>query len=161
MSQVRLLPHLPRIGLSERDYRTFILEADRYRDHHSRAANKVGMYITRAIFRENTWHNKEKCFRHALQHHCHAPPEADDEVMSFYGALSHLVREHAGSEMLKEVSAKDDEYASRLSQGESRESVARDARAYFHSLIPNHHKPEWINLEDFQQVRLFEKQWTP
>jgi len=160
MSHVRTLPQLPQVGLPEHEYRRFIEEAERYRDHHAREAFKVAKYVSRAITKGNTWAEQVKCFKHALEHHCHAPSHADEETRAFYASLAHMVREHAGSEVLKHVSAVDDGFAARLARGERHEVIAHEAAAFFRALIPHHHKPEWLNLEDYEQVKVFEKQWT-
>lgn len=160
MSHVRTLPQLPKVGLPEHEYLRLIEEAEGYRDHNAREAFKVAKYITRAISKDRPWADREKYFKHALEKHCHARPMADAETLAFYGSLAHLVREHAGAAMLKHVSAMDDVFAERLSQGEPREAIAREAAKMFRTLIPHHHKPEWLNFEDYEQVKLFERQWV-
>jgi hypothetical protein len=160
MSHVRTLPQLPQIGLPEHEYRRLIDEAEGYRDHHAREAFKVAKYITRAIAKNRTWPEQEKYFKHALDHHCHARPMADEETLAFYASLAHLVREHAGAAVLKHVSSVDDAFAARQSRGEPRDVVAREARSFFRALIPHHHKPEWLNLDDYEQVKVFEHQWA-
>jgi len=160
MSHARTLPQLPQIGLPEHEYRRLIQEAERYRDHHAREAFKVGKYITRAVNTSHSWPEQFRCFKHALEHHCHAPPLSDEETLAFYACLSHLVRQYAGATVLKFLSSVDDGFAARLSHGEAHEQIAREATAFFRVLIPHHHKPEWLNLEDYEQVKVFERQWT-
>ena len=160
MSQARALPQLPQIGLPEHEYYRLIEEAERYRDRHAREAFKVAKYVTRAINHGKTWQEQERCFKHALDHHCQAPPQADEEILAFYGSMAHWVRQLAGAAFLKHVSAADDAFAVRLSQGEPHDVIAREAVALFRSLIPHGHKPLWLNLEDFEQVKVFERQWV-
>jgi hypothetical protein len=69
------------------------------------------------------------------------------------------VREYAGQDILKYASSQDDRYAARLRQGEPRVLIVRDAASFFHRLLPSEHKPEFLNMEDFQQLKILRQQW--
>ena len=49
---------------------------------------------------------------------------------AFYASLAHMVREHAGAEVLKYVSAMDDSFAARMDLGEAQADIAHDARRF-------------------------------
>lgn len=159
MAHTRSLPRLPEIGRPEHYYVHCVHEAERYRDENARAANKVGQYVTRAVLYCNSWEEKERCYRHALKHHCISPMGSSEEIIGFYGSLAQLVREYAGQDILKYASAQDDGFASRLRAGEPRATIVRDASAFFHKLLPTERKPEFLNMEDYQQLKILRQQW--
>jgi hypothetical protein len=118
------------------------------------------MYITRAVNYLTTWDEKFRCFEHALKHHCHAPPGASAPTLEFYSQLAQMVREHAGSEALRIASKMDDRCAARIAGGESRAVVVAEARTFFKELIPTSHRPEWMNMADYEQLKILRSQWT-
>jgi hypothetical protein len=159
LSTTHTLPALPEVGHPERYYVEGGHEADRCRDRHAHEAFKVGLYVTRAVNYLNTWEEKFRCFEHALKHHCHAPPSASPPTLEFYGQMAQMVREHAGAEALRTASKLDDRWAARIAAGEPRARVVQEARAFFKELLPTTHRPEWMNMGDYEQLRILRSQW--
>jgi len=152
---------MPRIGEPESFYAQQIQMADRLGDPHSHEAYKVGQYVTLGLDPRLTWERKLKYFDHALKRHCAPPPLPDEDVWMFYRQLADLVRTHAGEEALKLASAKDDHFAQRLANGESRERIAEDAEPFFHQLIGQlRERPNHFSEEDWQQLKLIRDQWV-
>ena len=95
----------------------------------------------------------------------HDPPvpqleNATEEVANFYLQLAHMVREQAGQEAQRVASKEDDKWAARLAAGEPRTAVVRDAEHFFHDMLHSNHKPDWINLEDYNALRILMKYWS-
>jgi hypothetical protein len=157
-AQMHALPSMPEIGHAESYYAKMVHEADRRGDPHAREAYKVGQYVTLALDRNLTWEEKLKYFKHALKRHCAPPPLPDEPVWLFYRSLANLVKQHAGQEALRLVSTEDDLYAARLNMGQTRETIENEADQFFARLIPPE-CPEWLNEEDYQQLKLMRDQW--
>ena len=70
-----------------------------------------------------------------------------------------FMHEHqVGQEALRLCSAEDDQYASRLALGSSRERIENDAEQFFAEMIPTT-KPQWFNEDDYEQMILIRDQW--
>jgi hypothetical protein len=161
MQRVRPLPEMPLIGRSESFYARQIELADKTGDLHLHEASKVGQYVTLALEPTLTWAKRMKYFDHALRRHCNPPPLPDDDVWMFYRRLSDLVRCHAGEQALRVACKKDDEFARRLSTGESRNPILIEARQFFYELMTlNDDKPPHFNDEDWSQLKLIREQWV-
>ncbi len=104
------------------------------------------------------WEEKLKYLTHALKRHCVPPPLPDDDVWMFYRSLADLVRRYAGQEALRLASQEDDLYAARLSMGQTRDKIEDEAEEFFAKLVPPE-CPDWLNKEDYQQLRLIRDQW--
>jgi hypothetical protein len=161
MTQMQhVLPPLPPIGRPETFYAKLAMEADRAGSVHGHEAAKVGQYITLALEETLPWEEKLKYFRHVLRRHCQPPPFPDEDVSAFYESLKNLARQYAGQEALRMASAQDDIYAARLSMGQEREEIEDEAEEFFRNLIGNgEHCPDWINEEDWNQLKLIRDQW--
>ena len=153
------LPHLPELGRPERFYIEHVHEADRFHDHHAHEAYKVGLYITRAINYSSSWDEKLRCFLHALKHHCVAPLVTTPAINDYYSQLAHLVREEAGAEAMRVASKADDAWAARIAAGESRSDVMHEAEKFFTNLLRSTHKPQWINLAEYEALMILKKYW--
>lgn len=151
---------MPEIGRPESHYARLVHIADQEGLTHHHEAAKVGQYVTLALDHNLQWDEKLKYFRHALKRHCCPPPYPDDQVWLFYRELAHLVREYCGHEALRLASTEDDLYAARLSMGQFREKIEDDAESFFLKLMGGHDKcPEWMNEEDWSQIKLLRDQW--
>ena len=82
----------------------------------------------------------------------------DDDVWLFYRSLADLVRRYAGQEALRMASQEDDLYAARLSMGQTREKIEDEADDFFGKLVPPE-CPDWLNEEDYGQLKLIRDQW--
>ena len=160
MSKDDRLPALPELGRPERFYIEHVHEADRFRDHHAHEAYKVGFYIARAINYSTSWGEKLRCFLHALQHHCVAPPITTPQITEYYAQLAHLVRDQAGTEAVRVASHEDDIWAARLAAGEARAAIHADVEKFFNSMLRSTHKPPWINLAEFEALMILRNYWS-
>jgi hypothetical protein len=160
MQQTRQLPKLPPIGKPESYYARQVHHADRHGDPHHHEAYKVGQYVTLGLAPALSWDARCKYFTHALRRHCTPPPLPDEEVWLFYRSLADLVRHHAGQEALRLAVAKDDEYAGRVANGESRSGIADEAEVFFMRIMGvSKEKPDHFCEEDWHQLRLIRDQW--
>jgi hypothetical protein len=154
------LPSMPPIGQPEGFYSRLIHQAEKRGNQHAREAAKVGQYITLGLDPNLEWEQKLRYFQHALRRHCIPPPLAPEEVWIFYGELADLVRRHAGHEMLRLASSEDDLWARRVSLGQNHDAIVPQAQAFFHRLlggVPD--RPNYINQEDWDQLRMIQRQW--
>jgi hypothetical protein len=152
-------PSMPLIGLPERHYMHLARMAASDGDSLSRDAAKVGQYVTLANNPSIQWCQKLRYYQHALERHCVPPRLADDTVWLFYKELAHFVRSHAGWAALRLASHEDDRYAQRQASGESREKLADDAEEFFGPLVPAY-QTNWLNREDYEQLKLLRDQWV-
>jgi len=154
------LPPLPEIGLPESFYADQVKAAEQQRNIHAREAYKVGQYVTLGINRRLDWEKKLRYFRHALRSHCVAPAGASDKLWLFYGQLGDLVRQHAGTEALRMASIEDDYYMGQVKAGVPRPQVMAQAEMFFRKLLGERdEKPDYLNQEDFDQLRILRNQW--
>jgi hypothetical protein len=161
MQRVRPLPEMPSIGRPESFYAKQIQHADKVGDLHLHEAGKVGQYVTLALDPSLIWSKKLKYFDHALRRHCCPPPLPDEDVWLFYRQLSDLVRRYAGEQALRLASAKDDQFASRLAEGQSKNAIVLEARQFFYDLMTlGIVKPTHFNEEDWVQMKLIREQWV-
>jgi hypothetical protein len=155
-----LLPQLPPVGRPESFYAKLAHEADQAGNVHAHEAAKVGQYITLALDEALSWDDKVKYFRHVLRRHCQPPPFPDDDVAAFYDRLAQLVRLHAGQEALRLASREDDLYAARTSMGQDSKQIEDEAEEFFDKLMGRGDQaPEWINPDDWNQLKLIRDQW--
>lgn len=160
MQQTRQLPEMPPIGKPESFYAQQAHRADRKGDPHQHEAFKVGQYVTLGLAADLSWDARCKYFTHALRRHCNPPPLPDEEVWMFYRSLADLVRHHAGREALRLAAIKDDEYAARAANGESRNRISDDAELFFLRVMgTSREKPDHFSEEDWQQLRMIRDQW--
>lgn len=158
--QQRQLPQMPQIGLPESHYAKLVHQADSQGDHHAHEAYKVGQYVTLALDPHLSWEKKLKFFLHALKRHCLPPPYPDDDVWMFYQQLSKLVREYCTDEALRLASNEDDNYAARLTMGQTREKIEDDAEEFFAGLLGTFDMcPDWFTDEGWHQLKLIRDQW--
>lgn len=155
-----MLPSLPETGKSEQYYMDGGHQAELRHDRESHEAFKVGLYVTRALDHSDTWEKKLRCFDRALKHHCIAPTNSSVAIIEFYGQMAHWVRERAGQEALQIASRQDDRYAARLAGGEDRLHLVQEGRSFFKVLLPTDRRPDWMNLEDFELLRMLKRQWA-
>ncbi len=161
MPQARQLPSMPPIGQPESYYARQVQFADKIGDPHLHEAFKVGQYISLGIDPKLKWESKLKYFDHALRRHCAPPPLPDEDVWLFYRQLADLVRLHCGYQALLLASQKDDEYAGRLANKESREKIAEEAEPFFQKLMGlGWEKPNHFSDEDWVQLKLIRDQWV-
>jgi hypothetical protein len=154
------LPTMPPIGQPEGFYARQIHQAERRGDQHSREAGKVGQYITLGLDPNLEWEQKLRYFQHALRRHCIAPPLAPEEVWLFYGELAALVRKHAGNEMLRLASREDDIWARRIRLGQVRDAIVPTAISFFNRLLGGAvDRPNYVNQEDWDQLRMIQREW--
>jgi hypothetical protein len=154
------LPVLPPIGQPEGYYSRHIRQADKCGNQHAREAMKVGQYITLGLDPNLEWDQKLRYFQHALRRHCIAPPLAPEGVWIFYGELADLVRRHAGNEMLRLASREDDLWARRVSLGQVREVIVPEAITFFNRLLGGFaERPNYVNQEDWDQLRMIQREW--
>ena len=154
------LPPLPEIGHPESYYAKQVHAADRIGNVHAREANKVGQYVTLALDPRLDWDKKLRYFRHAIRGHCNPPPMARDKVWSFYADLANIVRRHAGVEALKIASREDDRWARQLKDGVPRPQIMTQAAMLFRQILGDKdQKPEHLNQEDYEQLRILRNQW--
>jgi len=154
------LPPLPEIGLPETYYAKQVAQADRLGNRHAREAFKVGQYVTLALAPRLRWEQKRRYFHHAVKAHCVGPAMAPNTVLQFYARLGAFVRGHAGEEAIRLASREDDAWAAQLSRGVPREQVRADAARFFRDLLGEHDTcPEYLNREDWEQLRILRRQW--
>jgi hypothetical protein len=154
------IPPLPEVGLAESYYAQRVKDADRKGKHHAREAYKVGQYITLGLNRRLEWEKKLRYFRHALRSHCQPPPLPSEKLWMFYGQLADLVRQHAGAEALRLASAEDDYWAGQLKSGVPQSQIAAQAELFFDKLLGlREERPDYLNEEDYQQLKILRSQW--
>jgi hypothetical protein len=154
------LPPLPEIGHPESYYAHQIHRADRLGNRHAREAFKAAQYVTLAMDPRLKWEQKLRYFSHALRAHCTAPPLAPESVWMFYGRLADLVRTQAGTEALRLAGREDDSWASQLQRGVSRDQLRLEAAMFFRRLVgEDGKKPEYLNSEDWEQLRILRQTW--
>jgi hypothetical protein len=153
---------MPEIGHPEAYYARIAKHADKTGMIHAHEAAKVGQYVTLAMDPNLDWETKRRYFRHVLRRHCVRPAVADDLVSMYYQRLRALVMQYAGQEALRLACAKDDEFAMRLREGESRAMIAVDAAEFFGDLLGHEdHCPSYYSEEDWAQLRMIRNQWIP
>jgi len=153
------LPKLPEIGRHDAYYTEMLRRADCAGDKIAHESWKVGQYISMALDSRLDWEKKVRYFDHALRRHCAAPAHAEEKVQAFFRSLATLVRCHAGVEVLRIASRQDDDYARRLSAGEERRLIVRDAEIFFSLIFLREDSPEWLDEEDVAQLKLIQAQW--
>ena len=154
------LPPLPEIGRPESYYAQQVKLAEQYHNHHAREAYKVGQYVTLGLDRRLDWEKKLRYFNHALRSHCSAPPGASDKLWLFYGQLGDMVRRNAGAEALRLASLEDDYYMGQIRAGVPKPTVMIQAEIFFRKLLGDRsEKPDYLNQEDFEQIRILRNQW--
>jgi len=154
------LPPLPHIGEPESYYAKQVKLAEKIGNPHAREANKVGQYVTLALAPRLPWEKKLRYFCHALRVHCVPPPLANDKIWMFYGELAALVRRHAGAEAVRLASFEDDFWAGQLKAGVPRPQIKAAADIFFRKLLDGRDGcPEYLNHEDYDQLRILHKQW--
>lgn len=155
------LPPLPEIGHPESYYAKQVARADRLGMHHAHEAYKVGQYVTLALGPRLTWEQKLRYFRHALRAHCSGPSVASNEVLTFYRNLAALVRRHAGAEALRLASREDDAWAAQLLRGVPREQVKADAARFFREMLGTSQElPDYLERDDWEQLKILHNQWV-
>ena len=155
------LPPLPEIGHPESYYAQQVKRAEQFDNPHAREAFKVGQYVTLAKDPRLDWEKKLRYYRHAIRAHCQPPPVARDEVWLFYGQLADLVRKNAGEDALRMACEEDDMWANRLKFGEPLENLKIEGRVFFRKLLgEKDERPDFLNQEDWDQLRLLKIQWT-
>lgn len=154
------IPPLPEIGQPESWYARQVKQADQAGNHHAREGYKVGQYITLGLNPRLEWAKKLRYFEHALHCHCAAPPLAGENVWLFYARLGELVREHAGAEALRLSSLEDDFWASQIRTGVPRTIIVARAQAFFKGILGERdERPEYLNQNDYEQLRILRNQW--
>jgi hypothetical protein len=154
------LPPLPEIGRSESYYADQVKRADQLGNHHAHAAYKVGQYITLGLNRRLDWEKKLRYFNHALRSHCVPPNLTNDQVWLFYAQLADLVRQHAGAEALRLASLEDDYYVGQLKAAVPRPQIMAQAEIFFRKILGDgEKKPDHLNHEDFEQLKILRNQW--
>jgi hypothetical protein len=154
------LPPLPEIGRSESYYADQVKRADSLGNQHAREGYKVGQYITLGLNRRLDWEKKLRYFNHALRSHCVPPNLTNDKVWLFYAQLADLVRQHAGAEALRLASLEDDYYVGQLKAGVPRPQIMAQAQIFFRKVLGDgDKKPEHLNQEDFEQLKILRNQW--
>jgi hypothetical protein len=154
------LPKLPEIGRHAAYYAEMLRRADCAGDKIAHESWKVGQYVSCALDPNLDWERKVRYFDHALRKHCTAPLHADEKVQAYFRSLAALVRKHAGTEVLKVASRQDDAYAQRLTAGEKRAMIVRDAQVFFAPIFTTEDGPEWLDEEDAAQLKLIQMQWV-
>ena len=161
LGQSRQLPPLPEIGHPESYYAKQVHRADRIGNPHAREAHKVAQHVTLGIDPRLEWEKKLRYFRHALRAHCTAPAVSRDEVWLFYAQLANLVRQHAGVEALRLASREDDRWARMVRLGAPRQTLQAEASTFFRRLLGDRdERPEYLNQEDWEQLRILRNQWV-
>ena len=154
------IPPLPEIGHPESYYAKQIARADRLQMKHAHESFKVGQYITLALGPRLTMEQKLRYFRHALRAHCTGPSVGSNEVLGFYSKLAAMVRQYAGSEAIRIASAEDDAWAAQLQRGTPREQIKAEATRFFQQVLGDQDRcPDYLNPEDWEQLRILRKQW--
>ncbi|HEY8751877.1 MAG TPA: hypothetical protein VIM11_28100 [Tepidisphaeraceae bacterium] len=154
------LPPLPDIGLPESYYAQRVKVAEQSHNQHAREAYKVGQYVTLGLDKRLDWEKKLRYFRHALRSHCNAPAGASDKLWLFYGQLADMVRRNAGTEALRLASQEDDYYMGQVNAGVPRQQIMVQATIFFSKLLGDRNeKPEYLNQEDYDQLRILRNQW--
>lgn len=159
MAQKYDLPPLPEIGRPETYYQQLVKQADEADDACARCAAKVGQYLSLAMNPETPWEEKTRYFDHVLRRHCKKPPHPDEKVLAYFKRLTELVQQTAGQIALKMASEQDDLFATRLSMGQSRDQIENEAELFFGKLLPDGHCPEWMNEQDWNNLRIIRDQW--
>jgi hypothetical protein len=157
-AQVITVPQMPPIGLGETAYGEMVYTAERWGDALGRNAAKVGQYVTLALAPRICWAEKLRYLQHALNRHCKPPPFPDEHVWLFFQDLANLVRSYAGAEALRLASREDDLYALQLQNGASRSAIEDEAELFFAELVPPQ-CPDWLNQEDYHQLKLMRDHW--
>jgi hypothetical protein len=121
IQQAHTFHPMPVIGHPDAFYTKHIKSAEEAGDIHARESHKVGRYITLAMDSHMVWEEKIRHFRHALKHHCNAPPDANSDVVHFYEKLGELVRRHGGQEAVRFVNRENDNFRARTERRVARE----------------------------------------
>lgn len=154
------LPPLPEIGRPESYYAEQVKRADQLHNHHAREAYKVGQYVTLGLDRRLDWEKKLRYFKHALRSHCTPPPLTNDQVWLFYAQLADMVKRHAGAEALRLASLEDDYYVGQVRAGVPRPQIMAQAEIFFRKILGDKdQKPDYLNQEDYEQLRILRNQW--
>ena len=154
------LPPLPEVGQPESYYAKQVKLAEQQRNIHAREAYKVGQYVTLGMNRRLDWEKKLRYFQHALRSHCVAPAGASDKLWLFYGQLGDMVRQNAGAEALRLASLEDDYYMGQVNAGVPRPQIMAQAEIFFRKILGERdEKPEYLNQEDYEQLRILRNQW--
>ena len=154
------LPSLPEIGLPETFYAKQVAHADKMGNHHAARIIQGGpiRYVSAAP--RLRWEQKRRYFRHAIKAHCVGPAMAPNPVLKFYARLGAFVRGHAGAEAIRLASREDDAWAAQLTRGVPRDQIRADAAKFFRDLLGEHDTiPEYLNREDWDQLRILRRQW--
>lgn len=151
---------LPVIGHPDAFYVKHIKQAEESGNVHERESHKVGRYVTLAMDPKMSWDEKVRHFRHALKHHCNAPPDATPDMMHFYGKLGDLVRRHAGQEAIRLVSRETESYRLRLLKGTPRANLQVEALELRQRVFGDFDaRPNWISEEAWTQIEKMLKDW--
>jgi hypothetical protein len=151
---------LPVIGHPDAFYTKHIKAAEEAGDIHARESHKVGRYITLAMDHQMVWEEKVRHFRHALKHHCNAPPDAGSDVVQFYEKLAELVRRHAGQEAVRFVNRENDAMRLRERKGTPRENLKQEAVELKRRVLGEVDAcPGWMSKDGFEQVTRVLGQW--
>jgi len=154
------IPPLPEVGHPESYYAKQVARADRLQMKHAHEAYKVGQYITLALGPRLKWEQKLRYFRHALRAHCTGPAVASNDVLIFYSRLAAMVRQHAGAEAIRIASTEDDAWAAQLLRGFPRAQVKAEAAQFLQQLMGDLDRcPEYLNREDWEQLRILRSGW--
>ena len=159
-STVQEFPQFPELGKEDTYYGKLAHKAEKKGEIHKRAAYKVAQYITLAKDPPLSWPEKLQYFRYALEKHAKPKPPIDDAVWDYYERLKAWIRQECGAEALRVASAEDDFYAERLNnKKEPRFKITSEAAQFFPPLVPTE-CPEWFNPDDWEQLRIIQKQWA-
>jgi hypothetical protein len=125
------LSPLPEIGKSESYYADQVKRADQMGNHHAREGYKVGQYITLGLNRRLDWEKKLRYFNHALRYH-----------------------------PLRLASLEDDYYVGQINAGVPRPQIMAQAEIFFRKILGDgEKKPDYLNQDDFEQLKILRNQW--
>src|SRR5207302_1604077 len=117
-------------------------------------------YITLGLAPEKPWEDKQKCFRHAVKHHCTAPPGSEPDVQGDYQKLCDLTRRYASQEALRLTRLADLHYKTRAARNDSKEDIADEAFGFFVKLLGHTEGcPDWLSRDVYDQIIAIRDKW--
>jgi hypothetical protein len=150
-------PPLPELGQEDKFYGKVAHRAEKDGDVYGVSANKVAQYIT--LGREaETWAEKLRYFKHALEKHGQPKPPIDEQVWAYYRQLQDWVRREAGKEALRLIEREDEFYVERAGQNEPKFRITSDAASFFRQFHLDE-QPDWFAPEDLRKMQLIRSKW--
>ena len=155
------LPPLPEVGRPESYYAQQVKQAEQQRNIHAREAYKVAVRRDAGNGPAAGLGKELRYFKHALRSHCVAPAGARRQALDVLRAA----RRHGEAECgrrgpIRLASLEDDYYMGQVNAGVPRPQIMAQAEIFFRKILGERdEKPEYLNQEDYEQLRILRNQW--